>query len=142
MAVTLNPYINFRDSTREAMEFYKSVFGGELKLSTFKDFGAAQDPGEETLIMHSQLEADGNTGMMLMAADYPTRHGEYKPGNNFSLSLSGEDEATLKGYFDKLSAGGTVTQPLTKANWGDTFGMLVDKFGVTWLVNISAPKPA
>jgi len=77
--------------------------------------------------------------MTLMASDTPARM-EYRPGNNISLSLSGENEAELTAYFQKLSAGGTITMPLTKAMWGDMFGMCTDKFGVGWLVNISAPK--
>ncbi len=139
MAVQLNPYLSFKDNAREAMEFYKSVFGGELDLRTFKDLHAAQDPSEENLIMHSVLEAPG--GLTFMASDTPKRM-EYKPGNTFNMSLSGDDEALLSGYFEKLSAGGTVTMPLEKAVWGDTFGMCVDKFGVQWLVNISgSPVP-
>ena len=136
MAVVLDPYLNFKDNTREAMEFYKSVFGGKLQMNTFKDFHASQDPSEDDKIMHSVLEA-GN-GITFMAADTPNRM-EYRAGSNFSMSLSGEDDAELRGYFEKLSAGGRVTMPLEKAQWGDTFGMLTDKFGVNWLVNISAP---
>jgi PhnB protein len=65
---------------------------------------------------------------------------EYKAGTNYSMSLSGDNEAELKGYFEKLLAGGNVTMPLEKAPWGDTFGMLTDKFGVSWLVNIAGQK--
>lgn len=134
MATVLNPYLNFRGNARQAMEFYQSVFGGELRAQTYKDFGASQSPSEDNQIMHAQLEANG---LVLMAADVPERM-EYKAGNNFSLSLSGEDEARLRGYYDKLSEGGTVTMPLSKASWGDTFGMCLDRFGVSWLVNINA----
>jgi PhnB protein len=135
MAVALSPYLNFKDKTREAMEFYETVFGGELTLNTFKDLHASQDPSEDELIMHAQLK--GDNGIVFMAADTPSRR-EYQPGAGFSLSLSGDDEAALRGYFDKLSAGGTVTMPLEKAAWGDTFGMCRDKYGVSWLVNITA----
>ncbi len=137
MSSRLNPYLSFRDSTRQAMEFYTSVFGGAVQLSTFKEFHASQDPSEDNLIMHAELKADN--GIAFMASDTP-KHMEYHSGTNFSMSLSGDDEKELRGYFTKLSAGGEVTQPLTKAPWGDTFGMCVDKFGVRWLVNISAPK--
>jgi PhnB protein len=132
-SAVLNPYLNFKDTTREAMEFYRGVFGGKLDMNTFKEFQASQDPADDDLIMHAQLEADG---ILFMAADTPS-HMEYSPGSNFSMSLSGEDEARLRGYFDKLQEGGTVLQPLEKASWGDTFGMLVDRFGVRWLVNVS-----
>jgi PhnB protein len=133
MSIALNPYLNFRDNTREAMEFYRSVLGGELRMMTFKEYNASQDPSEDDKIMHAELEADGVT---FMAADTPN-HMEYQPGSNFSMSLSGEDETQLRGYFDGLAEGGTVLQPLEKAVWGDTFGMLIDRFGVRWLVNVN-----
>src|SRR5919112_2771236 len=101
----LNPYISFRGTAREAMEFYKSVFGGELDLSTFSDFqmpGVAE--GEGDLIMHGQLEAPG--GMTLMGADTPASM-ELAEGSNITVSLSGADETELRGYWDKLAEGGT-----------------------------------
>jgi PhnB protein len=135
MQVALNPYLNFRGNTREAMEFYHSVFGGKLNMQTFQDLHASQDPSEDNLIMHAALE--GDNGIIFMAADAPPRM-DFTPGSNFSMSLSGADEALLRGYFEKLADGGTVTMPLEKAMWGDTFGMCTDKFGIGWLVNISA----
>ncbi|HZS78419.1 MAG TPA: VOC family protein [Ktedonobacteraceae bacterium] len=137
MQTKLNPYLNFKDNTREAMEFYHTVFGGKLAMSTFKDYHASQDPSEDNKIMHAQLEA-GN-GITIMASDTPDRM-EYKPGTNMSMSLSGDNEAELRGYFEKLSEGATITMPLEKAMWGDTFGMLTDKFGVSWLVNIAGQQ--
>jgi PhnB protein len=137
MPTKLNPYINFKDKTREAMTFYQTVFGGDLRMNTFKEFHASQDPAEDNLIMHAQLDA--KNGITLMASDTPSRM-EYRPGTNFSVSLSGENEAELSGYFEKLSSGGTVTAPLTKSTWGDMFGMCTDRFGVAWLVNITAQK--
>ena len=137
MQSKLNPYLSFKDNTREAMEFYRTVFGGKLDLSTFKDYHASQDPSEDHLIMHSVLEADN--GITFMASDTPNRM-EYRPGTNMSMSLSGDNEAELKGYFEKLSAGGMVSMPLEKAIWGDWFGMCTDKFGVQWLVNIAGQK--
>lgn len=134
MQTKLNPYINFKNNTRQAMEFYHSVFGGKLNMSTFKEYHASQDPSEDNLIMHSVLEADN--GITFMASDTPSRM-EYRPGTNMNMSLMGDNEAEITGYFEKLSAGGTITMPLEKAIWGDTFGMCVDKFGVQWLVNIS-----
>ncbi len=137
MPSTLNPYVHFKNDAREAMEFYHRVFGGKLQMQTFKEFHASQDPSEDNLIMHAELAADN--GMVFMASDTPNRM-EYRPGTNFSMSLSGENEAELRGYFEKLSAGGTVSMPLEKAMWGDMFGMVTDKFGVPWLVNIASPK--
>ena len=137
MQTRLNPYLSFKDNAREAMEFYHTVFGGKLDAQTFKELNASQDPSEDDKIMHSQLEADN--GITIMASDTPDRM-EYTPGNNFNMSLSGDNEAELRGYWEKLAEGGTVTMPLEKAIWGDTFGMCVDKFGVQWLVNISPPS--
>jgi PhnB protein len=134
MSVQLNPYLSFRDNAREAMEFYRSVFGGELRVNTFKEYNASSDPSEDDLVMHAQLE--GEHGVVFMGSDTPRRM-EYKPGSNFSMSLSGDDDAVLSGWFQKLADGGTVTMPLEKAMWGDTFGMVVDRYGVNWLVNIS-----
>jgi len=134
----LNPYINFKDSTREAMEFYKTVFGGELTMSTFKE-GMGQDGPEADLIMHAMLIVGPE--MTLMASDTPS-HMEYKPAAGIGMSLSGEtsDEEQLTSYWNKLSVGGTPFMPLGKAPWGDTFGMLTDKFGINWMVNIAGKK--
>ncbi len=134
MSVTLNPYLNFRDEARAALEFYHSVFGGTLNMSTFAEFGQADDSADADKIMHGQI--DGENGITLMAADTPS-HLEYRPAAGFSVSLSGDDDATLRGYYDRLVDGGTVVEPLVVAPWGDAFGMLVDRFGISWVVNIS-----
>lgn len=137
MQSRLNPYISFKDNAREAMEFYKSIFGGNLTINTFAEFHASQDPAEADKIMHAMLEADN--GITFMAADTPNSM-EYKPGTNFSMSLSGDNEDELRSYWDNLSGGGTVVMPLEKAPWGDTFGMITDKFGIGWMVNITSKK--
>jgi len=134
MTTRLNPYISFRDNARDAMEFYRSVFGGELTLSTFAEMNASEDPAEADKVMHSQLE--GENGLTLMAADTPSSM-EYNPGNNISVSLSGDDDGVLRGYWEKLSSSGSVTVPLEKAPWGDSFGMCTDGYGIAWLVNIA-----
>ena len=134
MQTRLNPYLNFRDNARQAMEFYKSVFGGTLTMNTYKEFSASPDASEDNKIMHSLLEAEN--GVTFMAADTPNAM-EYRPGTNINMSLSGDNEAELKSYFQKLSSGGTVVMPLEKAPWGDTYGMLIDQFGIQWMVNIT-----
>jgi len=139
MTTRLNPYINFKDNAAEALEFYKSVFGGELTTSTFGEAGMPVDPSENDLLMHGQLITP--TDLTLMAADTPSHMSRSATGSNISVSLSGEDEDELTGYWTKLSDGATVTVPLAKAPWGDTFGMLTDKFGTDWMVNI-AGSPA
>lgn len=138
MQTRLNAYLSFKDNTRQAMEFYQSVLGGKLDMTTFKDGGTPLAAGEEDKIMHAMLTTDG--GMVFMASDTPNSM-DYVAGSNFSLSLSGDNESELRGYWDKLSDGGTVTMPLEKAPWGDTFGMLTDKFGIQWMVDI-APQAA
>jgi PhnB protein len=134
MTISLNPYLNFTDNARDAMDFYKSVFGGNLEMHTFKEYNASQDPSEDDKIMHSVLEADN--GIMFMAADTPNNM-EFKAGTNYSMSLSGDNEAELAGYYEKLAAAGTVIMPLENAPWGDKFGMVTDKYGIQWLVNIA-----
>lgn len=139
MTSRLNPYISFRDNARDAITFYESVFGGDLTISTFGDYQASQDPEEADKVMHGMLVSPN--GLTLMASDTPNGM-EYNPGNNISISLSGEssDEAELRGYWDKLAEGGTITMPLESAPWGDVFGMCVDKFGIAWLVNIAGEQ--
>ena len=136
MSTRLNPYLSFHDSAREAMTFYKSVFGGELTISTFGDYHASEDPAEQDKVMHSQLETPD--GLVLMGADTPNGM-EYRPQAGVSVSLSGDDEQRLRGYWEQLSDNGTVVMPFEKAPWGDTFGMCVDRFGTSWMVNATAP---
>jgi PhnB protein len=132
----LNPYLSFRDTARAAIEFYHSVFGGELTISTFGEFQASEDPAESNKVMHAMLITED--GLVLMASDTPNGM-DYTPGSSISVSLSGDDDAELTRYWTALSDGGTVIEPLTKAPWGDSFGMCTDKFGIAWLVNIAAP---
>ncbi|MEU9517068.1 VOC family protein [Streptomyces sp. NPDC048224] len=135
MTARLNPYLSFDGDARQAMEFYEQVFGGTLSLNTFGESGMPD--GEYTdQIMHAMLETPD--GFTLMASDTPPGM-EYRPGSNFSVSLSGDDAARLRGYWEKLSAGGSVAVPLEKQMWGDVFGMCTDRFGVPWMVNISEP---
>lgn len=137
MQSRLNPYLSFKNTCREAMEFYKSVFGGTLMISTFKDSGMSPDPSQDALVMHSMLEAPN--GISFMASDSPEGM-PHTPGTSVSMALSGDDDAELTSYFEQLSAGGTIGVPLEAAPWGDKFGMFTDKFGIQWLVNISGKK--
>ncbi|MGW7196070.1 VOC family protein [Streptomyces chryseus] len=138
MSSRLNPYISFDGEARSAMEFYREVFGGTLSLNTFGEFGEEKAGNAADKIMHAMLETD--SGFTLMGADVPPGM-EHKPGNNIAVSVSGEDAGELRGYWDKLSADGTVSVPLEKQMWGDVFGMCTDRFGITWLVNINQ-RPA
>jgi PhnB protein len=134
MSVLLNPYISFRDNARDAMAFYAEVFGGDLTTMTFAEGGMPHDEGEGDLYMHSQLTTPN--GLTIMGADTPSSM-EHSPGGAITISLSGDDEKTLTGYYEQLSEGGNVTMPLAKAPWGDSFGQCFDKFGVSWMFNIS-----
>ena len=134
MSSRLNPYLGFRDNAREAMDFYQGVFGGEITRTTYGEFNASEDPSEQDKIMHSELTT--TSGFSLMASDTPNGM-ELPTSSSITVSLSGDDEAELTGYWDKLLDGGTAVMSLSKAPWGDSFGMLTDKFGTSWMVNIA-----
>ena len=140
MASRLNPYVNVPDGqAREAVEFYRSVLGGEASVMTFGDMGAQDETASQ--VMHAQLETPA--GFTLMLADAPPQMVEVTYGDNVSISLSGgqEDADDLRRWFTGLAEGGEVREPLAVAPWGDEFGMLTDRFGIGWMVNIAgAPR--
>ncbi|MEU0155541.1 VOC family protein [Micromonospora fulviviridis] len=136
MTSRLNPYLSFRDNAREAMEHYQRVFGGDLRMNTFGEFGNP-DPQVADRIMHAQLETD--QGFTLMASDTPPEM-EFTPGTTMAVSLSGDDADDLRRWWEQLAEGGTVTMPLEKQMWGDEFGMCMDRFGTSWMVNIGQPQ--
>ena len=138
MTSLLNPYVNVLDGkAREALEFYRSVLGGDLTISTFADVGGEGPVADQ--VMHGQLETDA--GFTLMVADAPPEMVQVTMGDNISISLSGDDTEALRGWFARLAEGGQVSQALEPAPWGDEFGMLVDRFGISWMVNIAgAPQ--
>jgi PhnB protein len=133
MTSRLNPYLNFKDTAREAMEFYQQVFGGELTIHTFGEYGDPDAP-IANLVMHGMLETPN--GFTLMAADTPPGM-DHMPSLAMSVSLSGDDAELLRGYWEQLSAGGEVSVPLEAQMWGDSFGAVVDRFGTPWMVNIA-----
>jgi PhnB protein len=133
---TLNPYIGFRGNAREAMEFYQSVFGGELTSQTFAEFGMpGTSEADADKVMHSQLETP--SGFTLMASDTPSSMPDPPEASYITISLSGSESDELRGYWDRLAEGGQVGMPLEQAPWGDSFGQLTDKFGISWMVNIA-----
>ncbi|HQR80102.1 MAG TPA: VOC family protein [Actinomycetota bacterium] len=134
MPTQLSPYISFRGQAREAMQFYRDVFGGELSMNTFAEFGQADAPFADQ-IMHAMLVTTG--GLTLMGSDIPPGMA-FSEGQRVTLAISGEDEAELRGYWNGLIDGGTVMTPLDVQIWGDLYGQCTDRFGVVWLVNISA----
>lgn len=136
MASRLNPYVNVPDGqAREAVEFYRSVLGGEASVMTFGDMGAQDETASQ--VMHAQLETPA--GFTLMLADAPPQMVQVTYGDNVSISLSGgqEDADDLRRWFTGLAEGGEVREPLAVAPWGDEFGMLTDRFGIGWMVNIA-----
>jgi PhnB protein len=134
MSLSLNPYLNFNGNTAEAMKFYKSIIGGDLSIQTFGEAQMAENPEEKDLVLHASSKSDS---MTLMASDAVPRM-KIKFGDNFHLSLQGQDSKRLSEIFNGLSQGGQVNMPLEKQFWGDTFGMITDKFGVHWMVNITS----
>ncbi len=134
MEPMLSPYLNFNGNAAEAMKFYKSILGGDLTMQTFGEAKMAQTPKEKDLIVHAALRSDS---LSFMASDTPPSR-PAKFGDNVHLSITGGDAKKLGDIFSKLSQGGKVDMPLAKQFWGDTFGMLTDKFGVHWMVNIAS----
>jgi len=133
--ISLTPYIHYVDNAAEALEFYKGIFGGEAKISKFGEFGTPDTDPSHDLIMHADFEF---AGMRLFLSDSLPMGGVKQGGENIELALSGsaEDEAELRKYFDALAVGGKIKEPFEKAPWGAMFGMLVDKYGVQWMVNV------
>jgi PhnB protein len=132
MPSRLNPYLSFDGEARTAMEFYADLFGGTLTMNTYGEYGNPDAP-EADRIMHASLET--RNGFVLMGADAPPGSPVHR-GDDVALSLSGDDGDELRGYWEQLSDGGTVSVPLEKQMWGDEFGMCADRFGVRWMVNI------
>lgn len=132
----LSPYLTFNGNCKEAMEFYQSCLGGQLTMQTFGEAPMPSNPEDKEKIMHAMLQ---NDALSFMASDSMPG----KPvtvGSNVSLSIAGTDDAKIRECYTKLGEGGTVTMPLEKAFWGDTFGMLTDRFGIHWMVNIAEKK--
>lgn len=127
VSIKLNPYLTFNGNAKEAMEYYKGIFGGKLKLPPFGEFeGMPVQNDYKDMIIRAELES---TELTIMASE--GRPGsKVKFGDNVSLSLSGNNK-------DKLFEGGTVTMPLAEQSWGDLFGMVDDNYGIHWMVNIA-----
>ncbi len=137
MKTTLNPYLNFKDQSKEAMEFYHGILGGKLDVQTYKDAGFPHDPKDDDRVIHANLMTA--EGINIMASDGGDDHPVHM-GDNIHLSLVGTDEDQLRNWFSKLSEGGKIDMPLEKQFWGDIYGQLTDKFGVHWTANITTEE--
>ncbi|OUZ09274.1 hypothetical protein BHE97_11165 [Aeromicrobium sp. PE09-221] len=136
MATRLIPYLHFDGTAREALEFYRSVFGGTLELARYADMGEHQ-PVDADRIMHGDLATDE---FELMGADVPS--GEAAPVSPMhGVAISAEDTPRSREYFERLAEGGTVIVPLEAAPWGNAFGMVIDRYGIEWMINLAPDRP-
>ncbi|MEU6744720.1 VOC family protein [Spirillospora sp. NPDC046719] len=136
MAVDTVTHLNFRGDAREALSFYRTVFGGDMAVITYKDAGNVQDPAEADQVMWGQVAA-GN-GFRVMAYDVPSSLPWNRGENAFFVSVRGETAEEITGYWEKLSEGASVRQPLGPAQWAPLYGMLEDRFGVIWVLDVAS----
>lgn len=135
--MTLAPYLNFPGNTAEAMTYYQSILGGKLKLITFADFGMTEMPADG--IMHAALVGEDFT---IMASDAMPGAEESWGGTRVYLSLTSSDAETMRARFTALADGGTVGMPLGKQVWGDEFGLVMDRYGIEWMITIPGADSA
>lgn len=140
MSVNAVTHLNFRGDARHALEFYHSVFGGDVAIVSYKDAGNVQEPIEADQVMWGQVAADN--GFRVMAYDVPSRMQWNQGENAFFVSLRGETSQEVAEYWEKLSDGATIVQALAPAQWAPLYGMLKDQFGVTWVVDVVSPYSA
>ena len=134
MSINAVTHLNFRGNARHALEFYQSVFGGDVSIVTYKDVGNVQDPSEADQVMWGQVAADN--GFRVVAYDVPSRLPWNQGENAFFVSLRGETAQEITAYWEQLSNGATIVQALAPAQWAPLYGMLKDQFGVIWVVDV------
>ena len=137
MSVTVTPHINTRGRTREVLDFYKSIFGGDYALATYADIHAAENPDQADEIAFGQLEAP--SGFRIMAYDVQPSKGYDAGTNAFHVALRGDDPAEIQQQWDGLAAGATILTPIGSAPFSPFYGMLTDRFGITWIIDATAP---
>ncbi|QIG41747.1 VOC family protein [Nocardioides anomalus] len=135
MTIAVTPHLNFRGQARAALDFYRSVFGGEVVVLSYADMGQGQDPATADHVVWGQVSSPD--GFRVMAYDvYP--HLPLDPGQGaFFVSVRGSDAEELQGYWDGLAEGATVTAPLAPSAWAPLYGMLTDRFGITWVLDVA-----
>ncbi|MFC9241795.1 VOC family protein [Streptomyces decoyicus] len=137
MSVTTTTHLNFRGAAREALDFYQSVFGGRVVAVTYKDVGNVQNENEADWVMWGEVA--GDDGFHVMAYDVPSQLPWNQGENPFFVSVRGDDADEISALWQKLSVGSTVLRPLEAAQWAPLYGMLSDRFGVTWVLDVTAP---
>jgi PhnB protein len=140
MTVSVTNHLNFRGDARAALEFYQSVFGGDLVIVTYKDAYSVQDPAEAGQVMWGQVAA--KNGFRVMAYDVPSRMPWDQGKNAFFVSVRGDSTREITELWEKLSVGATVVQPLAPSGWAPLYGMLKDRFGITWVLDVAAEYKA
>jgi PhnB protein len=154
MSIQTTTHLNFRGDARAALEFYRSVFGGDVTIATYGDFGMPKEaPGAENVVF-GQVQNDD--GFRVMAYDIPgpsepasSNGGSTRRENGvtitdrpFFLSVRGDSLDEVRRYWDALAVGASVVEPLAASAWSPGFGMLTDRFGVTWSIDVVAAYPA
>ena len=140
MTIVATTHLNFRGDARAALEFYRSVFGGDLTAVSYRDAGNVQDPSEADQIMWGQVV--GDNGFHVMAYDVPVRLPWERGRNAFFVSIRGAAADEIATYWKGLAEGATVVQDLAPAGWSPLYGMLEDRFGVTWVLDVVAGHDA
>lgn len=137
MSLHTTTHLNFRGDARHALNLYRSVFGGDLVAVTYADAHSVADPAEADQVMWGQVTAPN--GFRVMAYDVPGSRPWDRGQDPFYVSVRGDDPEELKRYWDGLTEGATVTVELAPAPWAPLCGMLTDRFGVTWVLDVAAP---
>ncbi|WP_438005019.1 VOC family protein [Sorangium sp. So ce321] len=140
MTVSVANHLNFRGDARAALEFYQSVFGGDITIVTYKDAQSVQDPSEAGQVMWGQVTA--RNGFQVMAYDVPSRMPWDQGKNAFFVSVRGDSASEIAALWEKLSDGATVAQPLAPSGWTPLYGMLKDRFGITWVLDVATEYKA
>ncbi|RFU36476.1 VOC family protein [Actinomadura logoneensis] len=134
MSVTTATHLNFRGDARAALEFYRSVFGGDLAVVTYKDAGAVQGESEADQVMWGQVRSAA--GFHVMAYDVPSGMPYEQGTNGFFVSVRAETVEEVTGYWEKLVEESTVVVPMGPAGWAPAYGMARDRFGVVWVLDV------
>ena len=139
MTVQATTHLNFRGQAREALGFYHSVFGGAQTIVTYRDLGAPHDTSQAEQVIWGEVVSDA--GFRVMAYDVQTAKA-WDPGENaFYVSLRGTAAEEITAYWKALREGATILQPLAPAAWSPLYGMLKDRFGITWVLDVGAEHP-